>query len=124
GSPDSYVDLTTGLGWLRLEQDNGGKIKLDYNRFRIASAGLVDNQTNLVQVTFIHLVKGDTTASTGAVSVSVQNIKTTSTTWTFESPSLTLTIQQNADSATWTSPAKATRTVVVVSEIQVEVALR
>jgi hypothetical protein len=125
GSPNTYVDLTTGLGWLRLAQDNGGKIKLDYNRFRIASAGLIDNQTNLVQVTFIRLVKGDITASTGTVSVSVQNTKTTSTTWTFESPTVNLTIQQNSDAAqTWTSPAKGVRTVVVVSEIQVEVALR
>lgn len=125
GSPDAYVDLTQGLSWLRLAQDNGGKIKLDYNRFRIASVGLVDNQTNLVQVTFIRLVQGDISAGTGTVSVSVQNVKTASVTWMFESPSVTLTVQQNGNSAqTWTSPAKAVRTVVVVSEIQVEVALR
>ena len=79
GSPTPYANLTQGLGFLRLEQDDGGKIKLDYNRIRIASAGLIDSHTNLVQVTFIHLVKGAIEASSGTVSVTVQNIKSFST---------------------------------------------
>lgn len=133
GSPNPYVDLTQGLGFLRLEQDDGGKIKLDYNRVRIASAGLIDSHTNLVQVTFIHLVKGAIEASSGTVSVTVQNVKSSSSTWTFDSASVPITVQYSTDSAqntltwppaAWTPPEGTTRTVVVFSEIQVEASLK
>jgi|YelNatPaOPRAMG01_1025707.scaffolds.fasta_scaffold38095_4 phage-related protein len=134
GTSGPQVGLTEGLGWLRLAQDDGAKIKLDYNRVRIASTGLIDNQgTNLVQVTFIHLIKGDIQASSGTVSVTVQNIKTLPTTWTVNSPTATITVtqtvgsQQNTETwppADWTPPQGTTKTVVVFSEIQVEVSIR
>ncbi len=133
GNPNPYVNLMQGLGFLRLEQDNGGKIKLDYNRVRIASAGLIDSHTNLVQVTFIHLVKGAIEASSGTVSVTVQNIKTSSNTGAFDSASVPITVQYSTDSvqntltwppAAWTPPEGTTRTVVVFSEIQVESSLK
>jgi hypothetical protein len=134
GSPDAYVGLTDGLGFVRVAQDNGAKIKLDYNRVRIVSAGLIDNQgTNLVQVTFIHLVKGEITADSGTVSVTVQNIKTSPNTWTFEASSVPITVQHTTDSGQdqqqwpptgWTPPEGAIRTVVVFTEIQVEVSIR
>ena len=130
GSPASYVNLTGSLGFARLEQDNGGKIKLDYDRVRIAQAGLIDSQTNLIQITFIHLVKGDIAAGTGTVRVNVQNIKTQTTTWSFTSPTVTVTIKHTGDpTQTWppagyTPPSGTTKTVVVLSEIQMEVSLR
>lgn len=79
GDPtNAYVNLTQGLGYLRLQQDNGAKIKLDYDRVRIVSTGLIDSQgTNLVQVTFIHIVKEDINAASGTVNVMVQNKETT-----------------------------------------------
>jgi hypothetical protein len=82
GNPNNaFVNLTQGVSFLRLAQDNGAKIKLDYNRVRIVSTGLIDSQgTNLVQITFIRIVKGDINADSGTVNVKVQNIKTISTT--------------------------------------------
>jgi hypothetical protein len=83
GTDDIRVDLTGSLGFVRLEQDNGGKIKLDYDRVRITNAGQIDDDTDLIQVTFIQLNKGPITAGTGTVSVNVQNTGTETYTWTF-----------------------------------------
>lgn len=133
GLNDTYVTLTQGLGFLRLEQDNGAKIKLDYDRVRIvssnSSAGLIDIQgTNLVQVSFIHLMKGSTNGS-GSVNVQVQNLQTKTTTWQFARACVTITVQL------WTTPSRAitqtctidnpnaTRTVVIFSEIQVQASI-
>jgi hypothetical protein len=120
------VSLTQGLGFLRLAQDNGAKIKLDYDRVRIVSTGLIDDQgTNLVQITFIHLVKGDINAGSGTVNVMVQNVQTIPTTWSFENQAISILVQNSAAPKNWTvtPPDGALRTVVVFSEIQVEVSI-
>lgn len=70
------VDMTQGLGFLRVEQDDGVKIRLDYDRIRIASETLVDQYTSLIQITFINLTKGDMGGS-GTVNVKVQNMQIT-----------------------------------------------
>jgi hypothetical protein len=88
----AYVNMSQGLGFLRLEQDNGAKINLDYDRVRIVSTGLIDSQTNLVQISFIHLIMGNTTGS-GTVNVQVQNIQTHTTTWQFSTGSILLTVE-------------------------------
>ena len=128
GNPaNAYVTLTQGIGSLGLAQDNGAKIKLDYDRVRIVSTGLIDSQgTNLVQVTFIHLVKGVIDASSGTVNVLVQNVQANPTTWTFENAVVNVTVQHAAGSQTWTvnPPAGTLRTIVVVSEIQVGVSIK
>jgi hypothetical protein len=134
GNPNfDYVNMSQGLGFLRLEQDNGAKIKLDYNRVRIVSTGLIDSQgTNLVQITFIHIVKGDINADSETVNVIVQNIKTSATTWSFETPSISITFQhtttptqpsQTWPPPEWTPPNGTTRTVLMISEIQVGVSI-
>jgi hypothetical protein len=123
----AYVNMTKGLGFLRLEQDNGAKIKLDYDRVRIVSTGLIDSQTNLVQVTFIHLIKGITSGS-GTVNVQVQNIQTNTTTWEFSSGTVLFTVEHNTTpqpiTATYTvTQSEATQTVVIFSEIQIQVSI-
>jgi hypothetical protein len=126
GDPNTYVSLAQGLGFLRLAQDNGAKIKLDYGRVRIVSTGLIDDQgTNLVQITFIHLVKGNINAGSGTVNVMVQNVQTIPTTWSFENQAISILVQNSSASQTWTvtPPNGALRTVVVFSEIQVEVSI-
>jgi hypothetical protein len=90
---NAYVNLTQGLGFLRLEQNNGAKIKLDYDRVRIISTGVIDSQgTNLTQITFINLRKGSTSGS-GTVNVQAQNINTTSTAWQFKTGTVSITVQ-------------------------------
>jgi hypothetical protein len=123
----AYVNLTQGLGFLRLEQNNGAKIKLDYDRVRVVSTGLIDSQTNLVQISFIHLIKGATSGS-GTVNVQVQNIQTNTTTWQFPSGAISITAQhttpqQNIIQNYSVNQTGATQTVVVFSEIQVRVSI-
>jgi hypothetical protein len=123
----TYVTLTQGLGALRLQQDDGAKIKLDYNRVRIVSTGLIDSQgTNLVQITFIHLLKGEINGASGSVNIMVQNSNTNPTTWTFENAAVDVTIHQNANTQTYTvtPPVGALRTIVVFSEISVTVSIK
>jgi hypothetical protein len=136
GAPNStYVSLTEGLGFLRLEQDNGAKIKLDYDRVRIVSTGLIDDQgTNLVQITFIHLVRGDINATSGTVNVMVQNSNTIlNPPLSFPTSSISVTVQHTTNLAQssqtwpppeWTAPFGTTQTLVLFSEIQVTVSLR
>jgi hypothetical protein len=125
----AYVNLAQGLGFLRLEQDNGAKIKLDYNRVRIVSTGLINSNTSLVQITFIHLIKG-ATAGSGTVNVQVQNVQTNTTTWQFSSGAIDITVQHNTQPeniiqnySVDQTGAGATQTVVVFSEVQVRASI-
>jgi hypothetical protein len=119
----AYVNMTQNLGFLRLEQEDGAKIKLDYDRVRILSTGLVDSQTNFVHLIFIHLIKGITSGS-GTVNVHVQNYQTITNTWEFCSGAVLFTIvhdtspQQVIASYNLTQTG-ATQTAVVFSEIQI-----
>jgi hypothetical protein len=128
GDPDSvYVTSTQNIGSLMLAQDNGAKIKLDYDRVRIVSAGLVDSAgTNLIQVTFIHLVKGEITADAGAVNVMVQQVDSNPLTWTFAGTEVGISVSQNGEPQIWTAspPQGAQRTVVVFSEVVIEVSIK
>ena len=127
----AYVNLTQGLDFLRLEQDNGARIKLDYDRVRISSTGRIDSTTNLVQISFIHLIKGST-SGTNIVNVQTQNIKTVTTTWQFSTGAISITATHNAKqsptpiSQTYLideTPAGVTQTVVLLSEIQILVSI-
>jgi hypothetical protein len=125
----AYVNMSQGLGFLRLEQNNGAKIKLDYDRVRIVSTGLIDSQTNLVQISFIHLIKGNT-AGSGTVNVQVQNIQTNTTTWQFPSGEISITAKHTTQPqniiqyySVDQTEAGAIRTVVIFSEIQVRVSI-
>ncbi len=121
GNPNfTYVNMSQGLGFLRLEQNNGPKINLDYDRVRIVSTGLIDSETNLVQISFIHLVMGSTSGS-GTVNVQVQNIQTKTTTWQFSSGTISITVEHTTTPppSIEVSQAGASKTVVIFSEIQV-----
>ena len=137
GNQSTNVTLTQSLGFLRLEQFNGAKIKLDYDRVRIVSNGIIDSQgTNLIQITFIHLING-TTSGSGTVNVQVQNIQTNTTIWQFSSPAqISISIQPTTTTTPTApqtqpipgtyrdpTPADATKTVVIFSEIQVRVSI-
>jgi hypothetical protein len=119
--------MSQGLGFLRLEQNNGAKIKLDYDRVRIVSTGLIDSQTNLVQISFIHLIMGNT-AGSGTVNVQVQDIQTNTTTWRFLSGAIFITVKHTTTPENITQNIEvnqdgASQTVVIFSEIQVRVSI-
>jgi hypothetical protein len=121
------VNMSQGLGFLRLEQNNGAKIKLDYDRVRITSTGLIDSETNMVHITFVHLIKGATSGS-GTVNVQVQNLQTTTTTWQFPSGIVTFRVQHNTPpqpivETYIANQAGATQTVVIFSETQIRVSI-
>lgn len=124
----AYVNSTQTMGFLRLEQDNGAKIKLDFARFRITPVGLIDSQTSLVQITLIKLTWG-TFSGSGTIRVQIQNTATNTTVWQFATGSLTLIAQHTTPQTTITQNciipqvSGATKTVVVISEIQVRVSI-
>jgi hypothetical protein len=124
----AYVNMSQGLGFLRLEQNNGAKIKLDYDRVRITSTGLIDSETNLIHVNFIHLIKGETSGS-GTVNVQVQNVQSKTATWQFPNTgTVSFTVEHytspNPVSATYTvTESRASRTVVIFSETQIRVSI-
>lgn len=125
----AYVDSTQTMGFLRLEQDNGAKIKLDFARFRIVQLGLIESQTSLVQVTLIKLLWGSFSGS-GTVRVQIQNIASNPTIWKFTTAgSLVFTVQHATSQKTITQSCNipqipgATKTIVVFSEVQVRVSI-
>lgn len=123
----AYVNMSQSLGFLRLEQDNGAKIKLDYDRVRITSTGLIDSETNIIQVNFIHLIKGVTSGS-GTVNVQVQNVQTETTTWQFPTGLVSLTVEHDTSpqpvSETYVvNESGASQTIVIFSETQIRVSI-
>jgi hypothetical protein len=120
--------MSQGLGFLRLEQNNGAKIKLDYDRVRITSTGLIDSQTNLVQISFIHLIMGNITTRSDTVNVQVQNIQTNTTNWQFPSGAISITVKHTTTPQSITQNIEvnqdgASQTVVILSDIQVRVSI-
>jgi len=96
GVQDVNVSVSQGLGYLREQQDDGAKIKLDYNRCRINPMGLIGTDTNLIQISFIHLEKG-VTGSVGDANVQVYNNGTSTEVWEFSTstgtpPPISITI--------------------------------
>lgn len=129
GTSAPYVSQTEGLGWLRIAQDDGAKIKLDYNRVRIVSTGLIDTDTHLIQITFIRLEFGTISgAASGNVKVVVQNTETTTTAWTFENNPISISVRNptspNGRTLTITSPEGTQQTIVVLSEVTIKISIR
>jgi len=116
------VTMTQGLGFLRIEQDQGAKIKLDYDRIRITNS-TIDDETNLVEISFIHLTKGSTSGS-GPETVRVQNTNISPTTWKFTTGTIEVEIKRTNSAETKTQEctveSQATTTFVVFTEIRVE----
>jgi hypothetical protein len=122
GVDNDVVDMTQGIGYLRVEQDQGVKIKLDFNRIRIDSETLVDTKTALVQITLINITKGNM-GGAGTVNLKVQNQQVTSTAAVLLSPIVTVYVQgvplAPFDGSTL-NPA-VIKTVVMFTEIKIQV---
>ncbi len=122
GVGNYLVSMTQGLGYLRVEQDQGVKIKLDYNRVRIASETLVDTKTALIQITLINITKGNMGGS-GTVNFKVQNQRITSTATVLDSPIVTIYVQGvplAPFDGSILNPA-VIKTVIMFTEIEVQV---
>lgn len=118
------VSVTDEIGYLRVEQDQGAKIKLDYNRVRVANQTLVDPYTNMVQISFIKLVKGDWGGS-GTIHLKIQNTKVDSTPHVIPSGNVTLGIQMGSSATTlffdkYANDPNVLSTVIIFSEVTVE----
>ena len=120
---DNYVvDMTQGLGYLRVEQDQGVKIKLDYNRIRIYSETLVDTKTAIIQITLINITKGNM-GGAGTVNLKVQNQRVTSTATVLDSSIVTVYVQGVPIApfdGSLLNPA-VIKTVVMLTEIKIQV---
>jgi hypothetical protein len=127
GINSTVVDMTSGLGYVRVETGQGLQIKTDYNRVRIVSAGLLaGTDYNLTEVTFLRLSKGSTTGS-GTVNVKVQNINMA--TWSppapFDGGYITVQLlsgQTLIDQREWPLDPSH-KTLVVFTEIEVRVSI-
>ncbi len=127
GTDSTKVDTAQGLGFLRVEQDNGPKIKLDYDRMRIDDETLVDAGTGMIQVTMLNLTMGNMGGS-GTVNTRVQNIQTTSTPYIVGTSSVTIKLVWSTPSGTVTRSfaftkysAQASAMVVMFTKISIQV---
>ncbi len=127
GTDSTIVNAAQGLGFLRVEQDNGTKIKLDYERIRIDDEALIDATTAMVQITLIDLIKGIMGGS-GTVNVRVQNLETVSTPYLVPSSSITIKLVWTTTQGTVTrsfafvAPSgTVSRTVVMFTKISIQV---
>ena len=123
------VNMSQGLGFLRVEHDEGLKIKLDFYRVRIVEMGSFEvgsEAYNYIEVTFLQPVWGEIRSGSDTVNVNAQNIGFRTDTWVFERDDLreqTVTIQVKSGTDTATRSFKGPKTVVVFTEILVKISL-
>jgi len=125
-----FVNMTQALGYLRVEQDNGVKIKLDYNRIRVNELEtlIVKNETgydehvNFVQITILQLRRGNTGGS-GTVNLKAQNIGVQTVSHVFNSPVVTIQVQgvRNDTRILNHLDPEASKTVLMITEVIVQV---
>lgn len=108
GTDSIKVDMTQGLGFARVAQDKGAKIKLDYDRIRIDSETLVDANTVMLQITLITLKLGAMGGS-GTVNVKVQNNQTYSRPYILPGNVVTGYVQWTTDLVTRKVPFYSTK---------------
>lgn len=124
GSPSPNVKMSDPLSFLRVEVGNGAWVKLDYNRVRAVSMGpIVANGSayNFYDITFIHLVKGNITGTSGNVNVNVQNLGINTISYTYEG-GVTVTVRLNTGNS-GNLVVSSTKTVVMITEISVRVSI-
>ncbi|MEM3666949.1 MAG: hypothetical protein QW222_07720 [Candidatus Bathyarchaeia archaeon] len=124
GSNSLCADIEDALGFLRIESDNGLKIKLDYFRVRI-----VTNTTlllgnfwyNITEITFLKLIKGPTSGSE-IVSVKVQNLGVNTYTRLYDTSEVLLKVEIGGETKeiALKSPS-GWRTAVIFTEILMEI---
>ena len=118
-----FVNNREPIGYLRVEHDDGLKIKLDYFRVRVVELETLLTETNesanFVQLTFLHLVKGNMGGS-GTVSVKLQNIGVRTISQVFPIASVPMKISDEQTISVGLDPG-ASKTVVMTTEIIIQV---
>jgi hypothetical protein len=125
GTSSLIVNMTQTIGYLRVETGQGAQVSLDYNRTRVVPTGALEvggATYNFIEITLIELVRGRTGGS-DTVSVKVRNTAVnTSTSPTFNNTG-SLTVKFGSRTGSWTLPPGAPQTVVIVSEVVIEVSI-
>lgn len=125
GNNSLIVNMTQAMGYLRVETGEGAEVSLDYDRTRIVSTGALEiggATYNFIEITLMELVRGITGGS-DTVSVKVRNTGIdTSPSSPFQNTGY-LTVQFGSRKETWPLPPGAPQTVVIVSEIIIEVSI-
>lgn len=121
------VDRYGTLGYLEVIYDDGPKMYLDYNRFRVFSSGQLDSQTNLVEITLLKLTRG-VFGGSGIVNMRVQNSAINTMTTTIDSGTVTIEVSRTSGTGdTYYDPlvfrSDAVKTVVIFSVIKLEVSI-
>lgn len=95
GTNSLIVSMSDSLGYVRVDVDNGLKIKLDYYRIKIAtnSTMMISNEFyNVTQITFINIING-TMGGTDVVNFKVQNIDVNTFTQQYKTNDITIYVQ-------------------------------
>ena len=127
---DRVAPLRDDLSVALVEQDDGVKIKLDYNRIRVNELEtlIVKNETgydehvNFVQITVLQLRRGNTGGS-GTVNLKAQNIGVQTVSHVFNSPVVTIQVQgvRNDTRILNHLDPEASKTVLMITEVIVQV---
>jgi len=123
GTNTLNVTLTDPLGYLRVETDNGLKIKLDYFRVRIVEIGsLIVNGTltNFIEITFLRLTQGNM-GGTDTINVKAQNTNINTATHTYASGNIAIQVELGTKTQSRTFSSEAQQTVVMFTEIVVQI---
>jgi hypothetical protein len=127
GEGSLIVDMTSSLGYLRVETGSGVQIKLDYNRVRIMNYGVLvggDRLTNVTVITFIQLTQGKM-GGLETLNVKVQNMfNINPVTREYNAPNVTLRIQLGdnlPEPVTLSSTDPTVTTTVILKAIVVQV---
>jgi hypothetical protein len=122
-SMGTLMDMSQSLGYLRVELDKGAKIKLDYDRMRVVQVGLIDDSTNLIEITFVRLVNvNETMRGSGTVNVKLQNVQTNTTATLIPSSSITIAVSFGpCHSPPYTPTPYGSKTVILFTEVQIMV---
>lgn len=108
----------SSLGYLRIETEGGVKIKLDYNKIRVAESETTEY--NLVEILFFQLVRGDIGGS-GTLRVKAQNKGIFIESYTYPSNTVTIMIHIGSQTESYEYSGNKNTTVVTVIKSVIEV---
>ncbi len=120
GDDDVSHTIDQPIGYLRVESDDGLKIKLDYNRVRTVYMGTImanNSVYDAYDITVFHVVKGTINSASDVVSMRVQNQDINTNSYTYES-GVKIVAQIN-DGQIETCVDTTTKTIVMITEITI-----
>jgi hypothetical protein len=127
GNDSLLVEMGDMLSYLRVEFDNGIIIKLDYNRIRIVDMGKFNiyegeevKTCNMIGINFIKLVMGSMGGS-GTINFKVRNIDVKNYVYEYEGGIINLTVQRGTQTSSEQVQSTEDKTVVIFTEILIEV---